>query len=105
MSNKNQEYSIQGLTRAYLNERDVYTAEKLLDKLVADTNTDNLTAILETMKMDPNLHELDLSLFINGVASPDLPQLTEVINELRKTFKDHDALEDLDEAEKKISNS
>ena len=94
--------SIEELVEAYQTARSAYMAEQYLDELVARSTLDNYLAIIHQMKQHAKFHELDLSLYINDIAKPEFSGLMEVITELRKTFKDKDALEDLEEAAAKI---
>jgi len=102
MSNKPNESIDEALVLAYLNERSVFLREEYLDLLAARTTVENFQMVLAVMKADPDTTELDVSLYINEIAKPEFQEFLPLIADLRKSFKDPDSLEDLDEAEAKI---
>ena len=95
---------LSSLVTAYLNQRSPYIKEQYLDLLAEKSTTENFLPIIRQMQEDPKLHELELSMYINEIARPDFVELMPIIAELRTTFKDKDALEDMDEAEAKINS-
>ena len=103
MSNKSLDEDLKALVIGYQSARSAYIAEQYLDALVAKSTPENFEAIIEQMHLHPKVTELDYSMYICDIASPDFKGLLPIIAEFRKSFKDKDAIEDLDDAEVKIA--
>lgn len=95
--------SIDQLVEAYLTERTVLLKEEILDELARITTADNFRLVIEKLKQRDDLHELEMSLYIVEIARPELTGLADIIMQLKASYKDSDALEDLEEAMAKIA--
>ena len=95
---------IKKLIDFYLTTSEVFYFEEVLDKIVALTTKDNYLEITNyIINCTHTTSELDLSIYINEIAKPEYYGLTQIINNKLKTFTDTDAIEDLEDALKKIN--
>jgi len=95
---------IKKLIDFYLTTKIVFYFDEALEKLVDQTTKDNYLAITNyIINCEHPTTELDLSLYICQIAKPEYKELTQIINEKLKTFEDKDAIEDLEDALKKIA--
>ena len=96
---------LQNLIDYYLTTRNVYGAEDALEKLVELTTKDNYLKIINYIDThESNKHELDLSMYIVEIANKEYQDLIPIINTKLKIFTDNDAVEDLEDALKKINS-
>ena len=97
---------IKKLIDFYLTTSEVFYFEEVLDKIVGLTTKDNYLEITNYMiNSEHNPSELDLSIYLHEIAKPEYNGLIKIINTKLKTFKDIDAIEDLEEALHKINET
>lgn len=97
--------NIKGLIDFYLTTEHVFNYDLALEKLVSHTNTENYMAIINyiiTHESQPT--ELDLSLYIADIAKKEYTDLIPVIQEKLAVFEDPDAIEELEEALRKMDS-
>ena len=94
---------IEECIKFYLTSRDVYTVEKVFNELVRITTPENYMHIVNSIDRHKNAtHELDLSTYIAEIASNKYPKLETIIHDKLKTYTDKDAIDDLQNALKKL---
>ena len=86
----------------YLNNKDVYTVEKILDELIVQTTKDNFVGICEVMMKTVNFHEMDLVIYLEGLKHIHSLQFKEHIRTLSSNLKDQDAIEKIKEIERHL---
>ena len=84
--------SIKKLVFDYLNTKDVYSVERILDELLAETNADNVITISELMLSEANFHEMDLVIYLEESTSIKNEGLKAFIDTLILRFDDKEAL-------------
>lgn len=95
---------IKKLVDFYLTTKEVFYFEEVLDKIVGLTTEDNYLEITNyIINCEHPTSELDVSIYICEIAKPAYKGLTQIINTKLKNFKDTDAIEDLEDALKKIN--
>ncbi|NVK53010.1 MAG: hypothetical protein HWD85_08750 [Flavobacteriaceae bacterium] len=95
---------IENLIDHYLTTRNVYGAEDALEKMVELTTRENYLHIINYIEnKDVKKHELDLSMYIVEIACKEYQDLIPIINSKLKEYSDNDAIEDLENALKKIN--
>lgn len=94
---------IEELIHSYLNSFSVVIVEMALEKLILHTDNSNYLEIISIIEMGINVSELDLSMYISGIASPDYKELINIIDDKLTCFKDKDAINDLNEALAKVN--
>lgn len=94
---------IQNLIDYYLTTRNIYGAEDALEKMVELTTKENYLQIINYIEnKDVKKHELDLSMYLVEIACKEYQDLIPIINSKLETYSDNDAIEDLENALKKI---
>jgi hypothetical protein len=94
--------SLIDLVKFYLTTKEVISFETALDKMASLTSSDNYINIIDYIDSFPNSTELDLSMYINAIASPKFISLEKIIIKKIDVFEDIDAIHDLEMALKKI---
>jgi hypothetical protein len=94
--------SLIDLVKFYLTTKEVISFETALDKMASLTSSDNYINIIDYIDSFPNSTELDLSMYINAIASPKFIGLEKIIIKKLDVFEDIDAIHDLEMALKKI---
>ena len=84
--------SIKKLVFDYLNTKDVYSVERILEELVAETTEDNVIRISELMLSEANFHEMDLVIYLEELTSIKTEDLKTFIDTLTLRFDDQEAL-------------
>lgn len=96
---------LENLIDHYLTTRNVYGAEDALEKMVALTTKENYLKIINYIEnKNVKKHELDLSMYIVEIARKEYQDLIPIINSKLEKYSDNDAIEDLENALKKISS-
>ncbi len=97
--------TIESLIDLYLTQKQVYAVEEALKRLVALTTGNNYLNIVNMIiDYQKPATELDLSKYLVEIANPNYHDLLPIIQKKLNLFKDKDAIEDLEEAIKKIKN-
>lgn len=94
--------SLIDLVKFYLTTKEVVSFETALDKMATLTTLDNYLKVIDFIDCYPNSTELDLSMYINEISSPEFIGLKKIIEDKLKEFEDIDAIHDLEMALKKI---
>lgn len=96
---------LENLIDYYLTTRNVYGAEDALEKMVALTTKENYLEIVKYIEnKDVKKHELDLSMYLVEIACKEYQDLIPIINSKLEKYSDNDAIEDLENALKKINS-
>ncbi|PHR69403.1 MAG: hypothetical protein COA67_10545 [Lutibacter sp.] len=90
------------LINYYMTKTSVDLTEIALERLVYMTNASNYLLIISKIENFPNVSELDLSMYIVEIAQPNYINLITLIHQKLITFKDIDAIDDLNSALQKI---
>ena len=93
------------LVTFYLTTTEVVSFETALDKMTTLTNSDNYLNTINYIDNFPNSTELDLSMYINKIATSEFIELETIIKSKLKLFEDIDAIHDLEMALKKINKT
>ena len=89
----------------YLTNRDVYSVEIALQKIVRLTTKENYMDIVHYINTHKNAtQELDLTMYLNDIACKEYLDLEIIITDKLKTYRDKDAIDDLEKALKKINS-
>ena len=94
--------SLLDLVKFYLTTKEVVSFETALDKMASLTTSVNYINVIDYIDSFPNSTELDLSMYINAIASPKFIGLEKIIKTKLDVFEDIDAIHDLEMALKKI---
>lgn len=94
--------NLKELINFYITAKEVTSYETALNKLVLLTQIDNYLEITKTIDTHPNATELDLSMYLNEIATPAYSLLIPIINTKLALFEDIDAIHDLEVALNKI---
>ena len=90
--------SLIDLVKFYLTTKEVVSFETVLDKMASQTTSNNYLNTINYMDSFPNSTELDFSMYINEIASPEFIDLEKIIKAKLKVFEDIDAIHDLEMA-------
>ena len=93
------------LIEFYVQTPEVLSFEMALEKLIMVTTLQNYKYIVNAISNHPDSSELDLSLYIHGIASPIYADLKNFIKEKLLSIEDKDAIEDLKDSLEKIAKS
>ncbi|PCH63629.1 MAG: hypothetical protein COC19_00820 [SAR86 cluster bacterium] len=93
------------LVQAYLSAEDPLSRELIFDKLVASINDDNYMDILADLESEPEALDLEISMVIEAITTPERLELLPIIHKMRRRTQDIYVIEDLDDALKKLGQS
>lgn len=94
---------LKSLIDYYLTSRNVYGVEDALKKMVEHTTKENYLFIIDHIeKKEVKKHDLDLSMYIVEIACKEYQELIPIIKNKLNVYTDNDAIEDLENALKKI---
>ena len=89
---------IKNIILAYCTSRDVYTAERALDDLVAKTTPENYLEIIRQIENTPGAIEFDVTIYMLELITEKDYDLSTLVHERLQQYSEQNAIEDLQEA-------